>query len=113
MSGESASTPARIAASRSSQGPKRFQMLSVPTRSVFMSSPPALPPLILLREPISKRREVLEHRRRARHSSAADHLESVRPGLARAEREHRHELVAGLLAVVNRAFVERTLIASY
>ena len=104
--------PARIASSRCSHGPKRFQMLSVATRSVFI--------VVTTRTAGPCSASASHLRSGAKYSSIGPALAARPPpiassasghGLARAERQHRHELRAGRLAVVDRALVERPRVA--
>src|SRR5579863_4742718 len=71
-------------------------------------SPPAPPAFVLLFEPCLERPKVLHERRRVDPALARQRGERVGPRLARAERHHAREPLAGLFAPVDRALVERT-----
>src|SRR5262249_55095834 len=74
-------------------------------------SPAAALALVLLFEPALERREVLEDRARVHLPRAGQRLERVGPRLARAEREHRPQALAGLLRAIEVARVQRALVA--
>src|SRR5690606_10339802 len=66
---------------------------------------------VLLLEPLLQRREVFEHRRAVDLLAAGELLHRLLPRLARALVQHRPELLPGGLAVVEAAFVQRSLVA--
>src|SRR4051812_46490706 len=78
-------------------------------RPVPARLPPALGALVLLLEPRLERREVIEDRGGVHLALAGERLERVGPGLARAQRQHVAELLAGLLVSVDRALVQGAL----
>src|SRR5690606_23023938 len=69
--------------------------------------PPTLAALVLLLQVTHQRREVVDDRGRVHLARTRQLLERVLPRLALAEREHRSQLLAGFLAAVDRALVQR------
>src|SRR3954468_18118841 len=75
------------------------------------TSPSTLLPLVLLLEPALQRLEVLEQRAAVHLPLPGHRLERVGPRLAGAEREHLPQPLAGLLAAVEGALVQRARLA--
>src|SRR5438094_8245628 len=75
------------------------------------TSPATSLPLVLLPQPSLQRLEVLEQRAPVHLPLTGHRLERVRPRLARAEREHLPKALAGFLAAVERALMQRTFLA--
>src|SRR5688572_15086995 len=73
--------------------------------------PAAALALILFCEPRLERREVVEDRRSVHLPRAGELLECVLPRLARAESEHLAEALARLFIAVDRALIQRSLVA--
>src|SRR3954469_10743993 len=75
----------------------------------LLSVPAALLVLVLHGQPVLERLEVIDDRGRIHLAPAGQLLHRVLPRLARAERQHLAVLLAGFLAVEDRAFVQRAL----
>src|SRR5436190_22060557 len=74
------------------------------------TSPATLLPLVLLLQPLLQRLEVLEQRAPVHLALPGHHLQRIRPRLAGAQRHHLLQALAGLLAAVERALVQRALV---
>src|SRR6267142_5086120 len=75
-----------------------------------LTSPATLLPLVLLLEPLLQGLEVLEQRAPVHLPLSRHRLERVRPGLARAHRQHLLEPCSRLLAPVEGALVQRPFV---
>src|SRR5438552_10593422 len=75
------------------------------------TSPATSLPLVLLLQPSLQRLEVLEQRAPLHLPLTGHRLQRVRPRLAGAEREHLPQALAGFLAAVERALVQRAFLA--
>src|SRR5690606_6503295 len=84
---------------------------SVSRSRLARRSPAAGLALVLLLQPVAERLEVLEQRSRIHGAGAGEELERVRPGPALAQRQHRLELFARLLASEDGAVGQDALVS--
>src|SRR5690606_9262786 len=89
-------------------GARKTSPLVAPVRA---ARPAAILARVLFLQPRVQRREIFEDRARVHLALAGQFLQGLLPRLARAFAEHLPEFRAGFLVAVDRAGVERALVA--